>query len=99
MDNPAIQVDFEPPLLVEFYHEIEDMDIDLVYVEDGDDGSETMQVVEEKMPPFQIAVQETYEGHKFRALISGEDTVLAEFVMRGGQKLYTINKKLSEDEL
>ncbi|KAL7438867.1 hypothetical protein ACHAXH_004978 [Discostella pseudostelligera] len=92
MDNPAIQVDFQSPLAVEFYHEIEDMDIDLVYVEGDENGSETIHVVEEKMPPFQIAVQETYEGHKFRAVISGEDTVLAEFEMREDQKLYTIKK-------
>jgi hypothetical protein len=92
MDNPAIQVDFQSPLAVEFYHEIEDMDIDLVYVEGDENGSETIHVVEEKMPPFQIAVQETYEGHKFRAVTSGEDTVLAEFEMREDQKLYTIKK-------
>ncbi len=101
MDNPAIQVDFYDPITVEFYHEIEDQKVDLVWVEDDGGGEETIHVMEMEMPPFEVSSQESYEGHVFRALVSGTGTVLAEFVMSKDQKLYRIthDTDVGEDEL
>ena len=45
MDNPAIQDDFyktNDPFHVAFYHEIEDLEIDLVFVEEIDEGGKTL---------------------------------------------------------
>ena len=101
MDNPAIQVDFYKYITVNFYHEIEDLNIDLVWVEeDVGEGMETIHVMEENMPPFEFSSHETFDGHVFRAMVADEDTVLAEFVISMDQELYTITKNdSSKDEL
>lgn len=99
MANPAIQGDFYDLISVDFYHEIEDLNIDLVWV-DAKGGLETVHVIEEKIPPFMVSYHESYEGHVIRAMVSGRDTILAEFVMSKDQKIYTITKNnLSKDEL
>lgn len=106
MDNPAIQDDFNPDVPddddafnVAFYHEIEDMEIDLAFVFD-EEGEMEIDILEENMPPFEEVELDSYEGHMFRAFISGTDTVLSEFVMRDSQRLYTIEEKEApNDEL
>ena len=102
MDNPAVQVDFDGDISATFYHEIEDLEIDLVWVEGDEDeeGTETIHVMESKMPPFTEIYQGTYDGHVFRAMVSGSNTVLDEFVMKSDRVYYTINKnKSTKDEL
>lgn len=98
MDNPAVQDDFyysKDVFPVRFYHEITDVKIDLAFViideETGEE--EDMDIMEEEMPPFEEAILETYEGHVFRALISGTETVVSEFVMRENRMRYTIVMK------
>lgn len=108
MDNPAIQDDFYPDLdrdedafPVAFYHEIEDLNIDLAFVYD-EEGEMKIDILEENMPPFDWVELESYEGHVFRALISGTDTVVSELVMTDHQRLYNIGEKEKEvpnDEL
>mmetsp|Transcript_17459 Transcript_17459/g.37725 ORF Transcript_17459/g.37725 Transcript_17459/m.37725 type:complete len:203 (-) Transcript_17459:154-762(-) len=103
MDNPAIQDDFynaDDPFHVAFYHEIEDLEIDLVFVEEMDEGQEEIEIVEKNMRPFEEIELDTYDGHLFRALISGTDSVVAEFVMSYDMYEYTIVKKIvPNDEL
>ena len=93
MDNPAIQVDFENEQSfafgIAFYHEIEDADISLLWVDTTIKGHPT-KVIEEKLLPFEEYPLVSYDGHVFRAVISGTDTVVSEFVMRDTQALYTI---------
>jgi len=94
MDNPAIQqTDFydDDTIIAVFYHEIEDVEIDLVWAgnaaaeeeDDGDDESDVI-MIEEKMKPFEDYALDTSEGEKFRALIG--DVVVAEFVIRSDYK-------------
>ena len=56
---------------------------------DGED----LDIEEENFPPFKEIYIDTYEGHVFRAMVSGTDTVVAEFVMREDQTLYTVVKE------
>ena len=102
MDNPAIQTDFydDDTIMAVFYHEIEDVEIDLVWAgntaaEEEDDGDESVIMIEEKMKPFEDYALDTSEGQKFRALIG--DVVVAEFViprdykeMRGDGKYQSV---------
>mmetsp|Transcript_3406 Transcript_3406/g.8660 ORF Transcript_3406/g.8660 Transcript_3406/m.8660 type:complete len:199 (+) Transcript_3406:597-1193(+) len=103
MDNPAIQGDFDHlgNFPVSFYHEIEDMKIDLVFVDETDEGETYFDMIEDNMQPFEEVTMDTYDDHVFLALISGTDTVVSEFVMRsGGTRRYTIVKKeVLNDEL
>ena len=105
MDNPAIQNDFldEDEFDVVFYHEYEDMGIDLVWVDDTNEGEEGIQMVEQNMQPFQDYTMGTYDGHLFKAFVSGTEEVLSEFVMRDDQERYTIliekKEDLNNDEL
>mmetsp|Transcript_20349 Transcript_20349/g.44215 ORF Transcript_20349/g.44215 Transcript_20349/m.44215 type:complete len:367 (-) Transcript_20349:164-1264(-) len=95
MDNPAIQNDFDDipkEFPVAFYHEFDDIYIDLAFVEPRD---KHLIVMEKGIAPFQEFILNTYDGHLFRALISGTDTVVSEFVMRDHQYLY----KIANDEL
>lgn len=101
MDNPAIQQDFihAPPdgeIAVTFYHEMDSIDIDLAYVETNEAGEEEVIIMEEKMPPFKEVEMDSYEGHQFRALVSGTDSVLSEFVIDESRQRYTIVKRHDE---
>jgi hypothetical protein len=92
MDNPAIQEDFEiEDIAVTFYHEIEDADISLLWVDTTKSLEGETEMIEEKLLPFEEYPLVSYDGHVFRAVISGTDTVVSEFVMRDTQALYTIN--------
>merc|ERR1712238_397521 len=80
-----------PSLTIEFYHEIEDVAIDLVYVDQTEENVENRLImVREAMAPFESLRIDSYEGHVFRALLSGTETVIAEFVMRDEQRRYKI---------
>jgi hypothetical protein len=103
MDNPAIQVDFVDELSfalrVAFYHEIEDVDISLLWVDTTIKGHPT-NVIAEKLLPFEEYPLNSFDGHVFRAVISGTDTVVSEFVMSDTQALYIIKMAdTSHDEL
>ena len=104
MDNPAIQNDFldEEAFGVVFYHEYEDMKIDLVWVDDTKEGEEGIEMIEQNMKPFQDYPMDTYDGHVFKAFISGTDELVSKFVMRDDQERYIIIAKkedLENDEL
>ncbi len=79
-----------------FYHEISDVGIDLLYVgkeeDDDDDGKNEAEaiVVSRGVPPFEKLRMNTWVGHKFRAVVSGEGTVVSEFVMKAGRREYRI---------
>ena len=101
-DNPAalaMQQEFvDDKIAASFYHEIEDVSIDLVWVGDeGDAGNEKILV--RSMPPFHHVKIETWAGHKYCAKISGTDTIVSEFSMQAGIRKYTIERKLPNDEL
>ena len=64
------------------------MSIDLFFV-DGED----LDMEEENFPPFKEIHIDTYEGHVFRAMVSGTDTIVSEFVMTEKQHLYTVVKE------
>jgi hypothetical protein len=99
MDNPAIQSDFEEDSFkVTFYHEIEDVEISLVFVDFDLKGPPT-DVIEENMRPFMEYSLYTYVGHVFRAVIRGTDTVVSEFVMSDEQSQYTIMEESPYTEL
>lgn len=106
MDNPAIREDFpeghpwkgggaeeEGVFTVFFVNEVEDAEIDLVWVEEREGGDEVLHVVEEKMPAKERVGVDTMEGHVFLALVSGTDAVVSRFVMDEEQELYTIASK------
>ncbi len=91
MDNPAIQEDFEnDDIAVTFYHEIEDVDISLLWVDTTMSVEGHTVMIEEKLLPFEEYPLNSFDGHVFRAVISGTDTVVSEFVMSDTQALYTI---------
>ncbi len=98
MDNPAVQVDFEASdtntIAVRFYHEIEHVEISLLFV-DTDSRGHPPDMIVEYMRPFKEYPQHTYVGHIFRAVILGTNTVVSEFVMSDNQSLYTIEMKES----
>ena len=96
MDNPAIQNDFydnqDNGIIAVFYHELHDLNIDLVWVgetqpqeeENGYDSSKSSVAVimmEEHMKPYKEYAVDTFEGHIFHAIISGTDVVLSKFVI------------------
>lgn len=104
MDNPIIddmKEDDNEEITVQFYHEIEDVKINLLFVDEHDDGSEMTESVTSHpyLLPFERFYHGTYEGHKFRAVVEHTNEVLAEFVIRHGQKRYQITKKKSRNEL
>ena len=107
MDNPAIQRnDFDDAIgekgagemRASFYHEISDVGIDLLYVgregdDDGDGENEAEAIVVSRgVPPFEKLRMNTWVGHKFRAVVSGEGTVVSEFVMKAGRRKYRIRR-------
>ena len=78
---------------VTFWNTIEDLEIDLAYVEETEEGEEKIHRMVENMPPFEEMLIHTFDGHVFRAFISGTDTVVSEFVMRyQDHNRYTIVK-------
>jgi len=97
MDNPAIQDDFydnqqDNGIIAVFYHEIQDLVIDLVWVgettqpqeeEDGYESKSKVVMMEKSMKPYKEYAVDTYEGHIFHAIISGTDVVLSKFVIMG----------------
>lgn len=94
MDNPAIQQDFDKSsdvIEATFYHEIKDTTIDLVFVE----GEKKYFMIEEDMPSHVKVEIDTFNGHVFRALKHGTDTVIAEFVMSFDQLFYEVKEKKS----
>ena len=118
MDNPAIQGDFYDKdggdgLSVEFYHEITNVNISLVWVDvesaaygDGGGGtggvvldSSYEDVIELYFRPFEPLPQYTYVGDIFRAVITNTSTILAEFVMTPDQTRYTVILDETEEEL
>lgn len=117
MDNPAIQGDFydkDDGLSVEFYHEITNVNISLVWVDvdsaaygDGGGGtgggvvldSSYEDVIELYFHPFEPLVQYTYVGDIFRAVITNTSTILAEFVMTPDQTRYTVILDETDEEL
>ena len=120
MDNPAIQGDFydkdggdDDGLSVEFYHEITNVDISLVWVDvesaaygDGGGGtggvvldSSYEDVIELYFRPFEPLPQYTYVGDIFRAVITNTSTILAEFVMTPDQTRYTVILDETDEEL
>jgi hypothetical protein len=118
MDNPAIQGDFynkdgdeEDGLSVEFYHEITNVNISLVWVdvESAGNGGGTgdgvvldssyEDVIELYFHPFEPLVQYTYVGDIFRAVITNTNTIVAEFVMTPDQTRYTIIMDETDEEL
>jgi hypothetical protein len=118
MDNPAIQGDFydkDDGLSVEFYHEITNVNISLVWVDvdsaaygDGSGGtggdvelldSSYEDVIELYFHPFEPLVQYTYVGDIFRAVITNTSTILAEFVMTPDQTRYTVILDETDEEL
>jgi hypothetical protein len=99
MDNPAIQVDFDNDGFgVTFYHEIEDVDISLLWVDTRVKEHPT-EVIEEKLLPYTVYPLVSHDGHVFRAVISGTDTVVSEFVVSDTQALYTIKMEEYTAEL
>ena len=103
MDNPAIQIDFEDfedddAIDVSFYHDIEDVELSLVFVDTDVKGHPT-DVIETQMRPFIVYPVRTYVGHVFRALIRGTDTVVSEFVMNDNESEYIIMEESPHTEL
>lgn len=102
MDNPNIEDDYgvgdeDDRLDIEFYHEIEDVNIVVEFLEEDGTG----EIMIEKLPAFATDGLLSYEGHKFRALVEGTGEVLAEFAVNKEQKRYVVVKKTqdSHDEL
>jgi hypothetical protein len=99
-DNPGIQEMqqvLDDKIAASFYHEIEDVSIDLVWVGDaGDDGNEKILV--RNMPPFHHVKIETWAGHQYSAKISGTDTIVSLFSMQAGIRKYIIERKLPRDD-
>ena len=77
---------------VAFYHKIEDLEIDLVFVHETDEGETIHEIMEENLPPYEEIPFESYEGHVFRAVVSGTDAIISEFVISHEQHRYTIAK-------
>jgi hypothetical protein len=99
MDNPAIQRhDFGAGgggggMRASFYHEIPDVGIDLVWVGKDARGDEAEAIISRDVPPFKKMRIDTWAGHKFRAVVSGEGTVVSEFVMKAGRRKYRIRRE------
>jgi len=104
MDNPILS-DLDDPdeIFVEFYHEIEDVKVVLVYVEEQAQGKVTLDTMIDPFVPFVAHQLGSFEGHKFRVMVKDTDEVLAEFVVRRDreQQRYEVLKKGndSHDEL
>merc|ERR1711982_70953 len=99
-EEDDFQADFVDPLAIEFYHEIEDEKIDLVFVDQtAANKKETLNMVEEAWPPFQLLQINSREGHVFRALLSGAETVIAEFAVRNDQRRYMFHYMKKEEDL
>jgi hypothetical protein len=103
MDNPSIN-DLDADIDefdVEFYHEIEDAIVVLVFVDELANGKEIVEPMIDPFPPYEAQGLNSFEGHKFRAIIDGTNEVLAEFVVSSKLKRYVISKQEqdSHDEL
>lgn len=103
MDNPSIN-DLDADIDefdVEFYHEIEDAIVVLVFVDELANGKEIVEPMIDPFPPYEAQELNSFEGHKFRAIIDGTNEVLAEFVVSSKLKRYVISKQEqdSHDEL
>ena len=102
MDNPIIaDLDDSSTLPVEFYHEIEDVKVVLAFVEDFKDGTETLETIIDDFPPFEEQGLDSFEGHKFRAIVEDTGEVLADIVVSSEKNRYVIPKPASDprDEL
>ena len=75
---------------VEFYHEIQDVKIKLMYVEWTVIGEMIEEVMVDEFRPFERLSFDTYEGHTFRAVVEGTKEVLTEFVANKKQKSYLV---------
>lgn len=102
MDNPIID-DMKPTSFpVEFYHEIQDVKIKLVYVERASNGEIVIEeVMIDEFHPFVRFAFDTYEGHTFQAVVDETNEVLAEFVASEKQRIYSVVKdaKIPHSEL
>ncbi len=105
MDNPIID-DLDEghtgEFIVEFYHEIEDEKIILAFVEELPNGTEMLDTMVDPFPPFEPQSLDSFEGHKFRAIVEGTNEVLADFVVSREQRSHVITKPAvadSRDEL
>eukprot|EP00986_Skeletonema_menzelii_P008375 scaffold3508_cov149-Skeletonema_menzelii.AAC.10 len=106
MDNPIIKDlvddldDGDGIVAVEFYHEIEDAKVVLAFVEELN-GTEILEPIIDPFPPFEKQDLDSYEGHKFKAIVEGTGEVLADFVVSIEKELYVISKPAtdSRDEL
>jgi hypothetical protein len=104
MDNPNINdMDDINEFDVEFYHEIEDAKVVLVFVEELANGKEILEPMIDPFPPYEARGLNSFEGHKFRAIVEGTTEVLAEFVVSSELKnhRYVISKQEQDsyDEL
>jgi hypothetical protein len=90
--NDANDDEFE----VEVYHEIVDVKVVLVYVEELAHGKEILDPMLDPFPPFEAQVLGSFEGHRFRAIVEGTDEVLVEFVASREQKRYVVSKQETE---
>lgn len=93
MDNPIIDdLDEGGEFIVEFYHEIEDDKIVLAFVEELANGTEILDTMVDPFPPFEPQSLDSFEGHKFRAIVEGTNEVLADFVVSRDQRSFLISR-------
>ena len=103
MDNPRIDdmdtPDDEDEFVVEFYHEIEDSNVTLMYVEELPQGEELLDPMLDPFLPFQGVTLGSYEGHRFKLIAEGTDEVVAEFVVKMEQRRYVaLSKQATQDD-
>lgn len=102
MDNPIIDDLDEGEFIVEFYHEIEDDKIVLAFVEELANGTEIVDTIVDTFPPFEPQSLDSFEGHKFRAIVEDTNEVLADFVVSRENRSHFISRPAvadSRDEL
>ncbi len=102
MDNPIIDDMDEGEFIVEFYHEIEDDKIVLAFVEELANGTEIVDTIVDPFPAFEPQSLDSFEGHKFRAIVEDTNEVLADFVVSRENRSHFISRPAmadSHDEL
>lgn len=94
MDNPIIDDldEGQGEFIVEFYHEIEDDKIVLAFVEELANGTENLDTMVDPFPPFEPQTLDSFEGHKFRAIVEGTNEVLGDFVVSRDQRVHVISR-------
>ena len=83
---------------------MKDVTIDIAFVEVSEDSEgEVLEMLEENVSPFKEIILDTYDGHIFRAFVTGTSTVVSEIVMDKDQRMYKIvkteEKEVKNDEL